>query len=227
MVFDGAVNAYEVVPGLVRMGRREWVTEAGWRQAIDAGYRTVVDLRSDFEFAVRRQGDAVVRNDTLAQLTVVHCPTEDADDPRFSEYPMGFMDHPRQYTHYLAAFGDRVARALLTLARAEGPVIVHCSAGRDRTGLVIALGQSLAGWRREQIIDGYIAAAVGINAFQAHNPHPKETHKVGAEWDAWLAERVEALEAFLDQSDAAAFLRSHGATAEDLAAVRRRFLPPA
>lgn len=222
MVFDGAVNAHEVGPGLVRMGRREWVTEEGWREAVAAGFRTVVDLRSDFEFAVKRLGDADVPDTTLQGLTVLHCPTEDAAHPGF-DYPMGYLDHPADYVGYLELFGDRVTAALLAAAHAEGPVIVHCSAGRDRTGLVLSIGQLIAGWDHDDIVAGYVRAAEGINSFQEHNPHPKETFKRGEEWDAWLRQRVEALCVFLEEIDAEAFLRGHGAHDGDIAAVVRRF----
>ena len=83
MGWDGAVNAHEVVPGLMRMGRREWVTEAGWRAALEAGYDTVVDLRSPFEFDVRRVGDVEVPAEALAGLTGVNCPTVDPQHPGF------------------------------------------------------------------------------------------------------------------------------------------------
>ncbi|HJE50953.1 MAG TPA: tyrosine-protein phosphatase [Tessaracoccus flavescens] len=222
MGWDGAVNAHQVAPGVVRMGRREWVTEQGWSQALGEGYRTVVDLRSEIEFAVRRKGDANVSAAALDGLTVLHRPTEDPDHPGF-DYPMGYLDHPADYAGYLEMFGDRVARALLAVGHADGPVIVHCSAGRDRTGLVLSLGQLVAGWSHDDIVDGYVAAAEGINAFQAHNPHPKETHKVGEEWEAWLGERVSALRSFLDETNAVEFLRRQGATDADIAAVAARF----
>ena len=37
MDWDGAVNAWHVAGGIYRMGRREWLTEAGWQQAYDDG----------------------------------------------------------------------------------------------------------------------------------------------------------------------------------------------
>jgi protein-tyrosine phosphatase len=39
------------------------------------------------------------------------------------------------------------------------PVVVHCAAGKDRTGLVIALALGIAGVRTEAIIDDYMATA--------------------------------------------------------------------
>ena len=52
--WDGAVNAWHVAGAVFRMGRREWLTEAGWQQAYDGGIRTVVDLRNPEE---RRRRD--------------------------------------------------------------------------------------------------------------------------------------------------------------------------
>lgn len=225
MVFDGAVNAHEVVPGLVRMGRREWITAEGWRQARDAGYRTVVDLRSPFEHEIRRVGDAEVPAEAMTHIAVLSHPTEDPDDPGF-DYPLGYLDHPADYPGYLELFGERVVRAVLAVAHADGPVIVHCSAGRDRTGLVLALGQLVAGWNHDDIVAGYLEAAASINAFHEHHFHPTDTHKTGAQWDAWVGERVAALRVFLREADAEALLRLHGATDGDLTAVRSRFAQP-
>ena len=63
--WDGAVNAWHVAGGVYRMGRREWLTEAGWRQAYDDGIRTVVDLRNAAE-ARRRDTDPVVGGAALS-----------------------------------------------------------------------------------------------------------------------------------------------------------------
>ena len=57
--WDGAVNGWHVAGGVYRMGRREWLTEAGWQNAFDDGVRTVVDLRNSRE-ARRRDTDPAV-----------------------------------------------------------------------------------------------------------------------------------------------------------------------
>ncbi len=80
MHWDGAVNAWRISGGVFRMGRREWLTEAGWKQAYDDGVRTVIDLRNAAEHG-RRDTDPEVGADVLAVFDVVHAPTEDPYPP--------------------------------------------------------------------------------------------------------------------------------------------------
>ncbi|HHU39738.1 MAG TPA: tyrosine-protein phosphatase [Propionibacterium sp.] len=222
----GAINAREVVPGVARMGRRECLTEAGWRDALAAGYRTVVDLRAPWEFERQRPDDARVPDAVRAAVSVVNAPTEDPDHPDFKRLLEPYLDHPSEYETYLRLFGDRVAHALVAVARADGPVIVHCAAGRDRTGLVVALGQLLAGWPVADIVAGYVASADGTNEHFATHDHPVERHRTGEEWDVWVGERVEALEGFLEGFDVTAFLAGHAVSDADVAALRARFAQP-
>lgn len=225
VAWEGAVNAREVVGGVVRMGRREFVTDAGWRAALAAGYRTVVDLRAPWELERVRPGDQTVSDAVARELVVVSTPTEDPEHPEFERLLAPYLDHPRTYPDYLLLFGDRVAAALVAVARAEGPVVVHCAAGRDRTGLVVALGQLVAGWPVADIVAGYVAGAEGSNAHLEHHPHPRERYLVGAEWEAWLGERVAALESFLAGLDVVGFLADEGVSDADVAAIRDRFAP--
>src|SRR6478735_10697988 len=71
--WDGAVNAWHVAGDVFRMGRREWLTEAGWRQVHRRGIRTVIDLRNEAEIR-RRETDPPVRAEALAGFDVVLAP---------------------------------------------------------------------------------------------------------------------------------------------------------
>ena len=53
--------------------------------------------------------------------------------------------------------GPQIVRAVDTVAEyiADGPVLVHCVAGKDRTGLVVALIQAALGVPRDSIIAEY------------------------------------------------------------------------
>jgi protein tyrosine/serine phosphatase len=54
---------------------------------------------------------------------------------------------------------DSVLAALGTIARAPGAALVHCAAGKDRTGTVVALALSVAGADRQAIINDYVASS--------------------------------------------------------------------
>jgi protein tyrosine/serine phosphatase len=51
---------------------------------------------------------------------------------------------------------DLFSRYFDEVAKAEGAIIVHCAAGKDRTGLVVALTHALAGVHRDDIVADYL-----------------------------------------------------------------------
>lgn len=64
------------------------------------------------------------------------------------------MDH--HYLDYLRDAPQGVAAALRTIADPRsGTVLVHCAAGKDRTGVVVALALSLVGVRRDEVVADY------------------------------------------------------------------------
>ncbi len=49
---------------------------------------------------------------------------------------------------------DKVVKALRIIRNREGPIVIHCKHGADRTGLVIALYRIIfQGWDKERAID--------------------------------------------------------------------------
>ncbi len=66
------------------------------------------------------------------------------------------------YVAYLLDRPDSMVAALRTIAEAEGAALVHCAAGKDRTGTVVAVALLLAGADREAIIADYAASAERI-----------------------------------------------------------------
>jgi protein-tyrosine phosphatase len=68
------------------------------------------------------------------------------------------------YLGYLAKRPDSVSAALRVVARAKGAVVVHCAAGKDRTGTVVALALDVAGVPREEIVADYLLSAERIDA---------------------------------------------------------------
>lgn len=53
--------------------------------------------------------------------------------------------------------GERIADTIRLLADASAPVLFHCSAGKDRTGIVSAFVLTLLGVDRADVLDDYQA----------------------------------------------------------------------
>lgn len=68
------------------------------------------------------------------------------------------------YLGYLEERPDSVVAALRAIAGSPGPAMVHCAAGKDRTGVVVAFALTIAGARRDAVINDYAATAERIAA---------------------------------------------------------------
>jgi len=51
---------------------------------------------------------------------------------------------------------DLFSRYFQALAAGEGPVLIHCAAGKDRTGVLAALTHHLAGVHQDDIVEDYL-----------------------------------------------------------------------
>jgi rhodanese-related sulfurtransferase len=219
--WDGAVNAWHVAGGVYRMGRREWLTAAGWRQAYDDGVRTVIDLRNSHE-ARRRDTDPVVGEAAWSGVAIVTTPTEDPDDPRLTDVCGPYLNDPAHYLHNVRLYPEKFVAIFRALAQAPaGGVVVHCAAGRDRSGMVAAMLQDLAGDSDQQIAGGYEQGARGINErHRTHGPpHARERYLQESELAPLLERRGRAVVEFVRDLDTRAFLLRHGLTEAELDAI--------
>lgn len=65
----------------------------------------------------------------------------------------------QHYLKYLNTRPDSVLAALRTIGESEGAAVVHCAAGKDRTGTVVGLALKVVGVVDEQVIADYAASA--------------------------------------------------------------------
>lgn len=135
-------NFREVAPGVLRPGQfyrsdgLHRLTRSGRRSLADLGIRLVIDLRSDFD---RRLGGRDRLRGTGAQrLSIPILGASPRTDP-------STIDLCWVYRTILTQHADDLATAIRAIALADGPVVVHCTAGKDRTGLVVALVLSAMG----------------------------------------------------------------------------------
>jgi hypothetical protein len=135
-----------------RVARSEspgFLTELGWGELAEHGIRTIVDLRCASE-------DPYTPVDGIRRVEV---PIFDFDDEELWRRGRGMRRKSQYYALWMDHCRARIARAVAEVGDAPpGGVLIHCHAGRDRTGIVAAVLLSLAGVPEEAIADDYVAS---------------------------------------------------------------------
>lgn len=174
---------------IVRGPRRELLTSTGLMRAREWGLRGVVDIRNADEVG-RRPSDPEIDEAAWADVTVLNRPTEDQTHPEFVAHCMPVLDSPAYWEHNIRILPGLIASALRAVLEAGPGVLVHCSAGRDRTGLITALLLANAGVPAEAVSADY---AMSVRAMAGRSRHGGPTHDRQSLWtpaqtDAFLAE---------------------------------------
>ncbi len=237
---QGAVNARVVVPQvLVRSDNLQSLTAADVRQLVDEqAVAVVLDLRTEAE--VELEGPGPMHSETTVRIEhrSLHPESGDKTDleagavrPWHRVHADGFADEApviRAYLGYLANRQDSVVGAIRSIARAERAVLVHCAAGKDRTGVLVALALDAVGTRRELIVADYVASSQRIDQI-LRRLLSSETYRRELEGqDAGpMAPRPATMERFLAIIDeqfggSARWLLAHGLDPHDLRRLRRR-----
>jgi hypothetical protein len=113
------------------------------------------------------------------------------------------------------------AQVFKALAAAPGGVVIHCSAGRDRSGLIAAMLQDLACAGEDAIALAYERAMRGINEYHRLSgiPHPYERFVPEEALAPLIRKRQASLLLFLRELKTAAFLGHNGVTVPEVAAI--------
>lgn len=138
---------------LLRSESPHSLTDAGLRAILDLGIGTVVDLRTVSERDKRPSPLAE------AGVRIVHAPIFTDDD----EYPDHLATAGEVYCWWLRERRSGVALAMNAIADApSAPVLVHCHAGKDRTGVVVGMVLRLAGVSIADVADDYALSGVQL-----------------------------------------------------------------
>jgi len=134
----------------------------------------VVDLRSPAEI---HGSQFAWGNDTLVYRLDVHhgaTPTVTPDNVDWIGLYRGIMDGAAEH---LADLMKLVAGA------SDGPVLVHCTAGKDRTGVVTALLLLAAGVSDTAVVTDYLATRISLAAFLSRHPQFRKREMAREERD--------------------------------------------
>jgi protein-tyrosine phosphatase len=70
------------------------------------------------------------------------------------------------YARLPEVFGPVLHRMLAAMVATDGPVIIHCAAGKDRTGIAVALVLTALGVARDDILQDFLASNAASEALR-------------------------------------------------------------
>jgi protein-tyrosine phosphatase len=249
---DGGETAFGRI---LRSDNLQTLSESDVHTLVDElGLSDVVDLRTTAEILMEgrsplRDVDSVThRHFTLLPerglRTDVFAAEEDDEEVR-AQLPADWAESilPRQvapgdegeppavrsYLGYLVDGADNVLAALRSLATGgPGAAVVHCAAGKDRTGVVVALALAVAGVEPGAIIADYAQTAEVIDALVAKlAASPTYAEDMTNRDVASHTPRAESMRRVLELLDErwggpVGWLDQHGFGVEEQAALRAR-----
>ncbi|GAT74188.1 protein tyrosine/serine phosphatase [Microbacterium sp. HM58-2] len=191
-------------------------------EELRARVRRIVDLRADDEVAE----DVTARGD--AEITRIPLYLGSARSFFLEDYSLGEI-----YAHLFAECAPQLVAALRVIAAGD-PTLVHCTAGKDRTGVTIALALSAVGADRDAVVADYALTADLIPAAHRRATSERLAAKYPQSRHAWMlatespAEVMRDALAALDAEwgSAADYLLAHDFTADELAALRAALVAP-
>ena len=149
---DGSRTRFGAV---VRADNVRRLSAAGWEALVGHGVRRIVDLRHETEFEEDPPAESPVE--------VVYVDVMDERVPGIAELLQSEATYEEFYLATLDLCHERWAAAVAAVGNApEGGVVVHCQAGKDRTGLVAALLLRLVGVSIDDIAADYGETAANL-----------------------------------------------------------------
>ena len=168
------------------------------------GLSTVIDLRTAAEVAERGRVEWPAPG-----LSYRHLPMLDVlpDPEEYVEWSdPGFV--ATRYADMLSTGAAAVAEALTVLSDASThPAVIHCAAGKDRTGIISAVVLGLLGVADDDIVADYSLSKAAMTRMltRLREERPDAAEEIGASSAAIVAAEPETMHAFL-----ARFRDDHG-----------------
>ena len=235
---------------LIRSDNLQDLTEADVQHLVEElGVTDVVDLRTETELHLEGPGPLQRVELQGARDHVRHhhhslieerAPEESVESVGVRALPWRGDDPIRDasfwaehYLGYLDRRPDSVVAALEVVASAEGAVVVHCAAGKDRTGTVVAMALDVAGVPHDEIVADYVLTGERLERIVARlMPRDAYGPALAQQKLADQMPRAESMRAILDAVDegwggAGGWLLAHGWSQAEVERLRARLTEPA
>jgi protein tyrosine/serine phosphatase len=199
---DYAAGPRRLKPGLLyRSASQAMATDADLAKLAGLNLSVIVDLRraNEREKGPSRRWDGfsaeVIQNDIgqeSADEWATFITTSDLTVESFRDYMLDYYRLAPFQTRHI----DLYRRYFRALAATEGAILVHCAAGKDRTGIICALTHHVTGVHDDDIVADYLLTNEP-DRLEKRLPMIRQvildaTGRVADDWALMTAMRVEA-----------------------------------
>lgn len=207
---------------LLRSASLHYVTESDVRHLVEVfGLTLVLDLRTARE--IDRDGPTPIARAGVRTVALSFVPEDGRPLPETGDDTDPLL---RAYLGFLVDRTENVVEAVRLLGAPDaGPALVHCQAGKDRTGVLVALVLDAVGVEREAVVEDYALSARDLeamfrrwaDALEFPMPDDMTPHMPRAEVIAAVLDRLDT-----QHGGAAGWLRSNGLDGATLERLRVR-----
>jgi protein-tyrosine phosphatase len=197
------LGGYATVDGsMTRWGRLfrsdtlHQLTTADLEVLRSVGLATVIDLRTGTEVAEKGRGLLQSEPVSYRHLSVM---PEEKRDPDARRPSLAELDLASVYLGWLESGRPALVEALTIMGDpATYPLVFHCAAGKDRTGVLAALVLDIVGVERQTIVEDYALTATRLDLIRSRQVTDAETAARMIEAPHLFGAEARTMESFLD-----------------------------
>lgn len=232
--FEGMSNLRDLGGYAAGDGMTRWHTfyrcdlplcdKAGWNTLYDVyGIRCVIDLRSSAEVNYQTY------EYQHPNMNILHRPLikEDVDIKHMSSNEMFRRSMAESYLMMVEVNPEGVVQILEDIAEnlQKGAILYHCTAGKDRTGIISFFLYTLAGVSCADIMADYqVSSTYNLYGNDSTNHLLKDLHEQKTDWMHSQPENLGALIDYFMEHDIETWLIEHGMKQESIKQIKKMMI---
>jgi protein-tyrosine phosphatase len=138
---------------LIRAGNLDQLSLLAQQQLIAYGVKTVIDLRDEWE--TQQFPNVFAQFTTVKYLSLPLIGNQLSNNESWKTENENFTLLHELYIKYLEHCKMQIGTIISTIADSEAAIVVHCYAGKDRTGIITALVLGAVGVSDDLIAEDY------------------------------------------------------------------------
>jgi protein-tyrosine phosphatase len=146
---------------ILRSGNLDKLPDTSQQQLIDYGVQTIIDIRDEWE--AENYPNVFINSPTVTYRNVPFLGDALSGDQTWQTETSDFTHLHELYIKYVQRCQPQIANIMTAIAESDSVVMVHCHAGKDRTGIIAALLLSLVDVPDDVIAEDYSLSSAQIS----------------------------------------------------------------